>query len=127
MLHKTILHISLLAISAMTALGAAAQSFRLPDAHRAEHEGLIARQENIGNQISVKDTQDFLDNLFKEEEEPELDIYTEGMHSTRVNAYVGMEVPNSQVIDVSHFAMPCPGYVTSPYGLVSAANIKVST
>jgi hypothetical protein len=116
MLHKTILHISLLAISAMTALGAAAQSFRLPDAHRAEHEGLIARQENIGNQISVKDTQDFLDNLFKEEEEPELDIYTEGMHSTRVNAYVGMEVPNSQVIDVSHFAMPCPGYVTSPYG-----------
>ncbi|MDE5940796.1 MAG: peptidoglycan DD-metalloendopeptidase family protein [Muribaculaceae bacterium] len=97
-------------------MSANAQTFRLPSAHTAEHEDLIARQENIGNQISVKDTQDFLDNLFKDEEEPELDIYTEGWNSRSVNAYVGVDVPDTKVIDVSDFAMPCPGYVTSPYG-----------
>ena len=97
-------------------MSANAQTFRLPSAHTAEHEDLIARQENIGNQISVKDTQDFLDNLFKDEEEPELDIYTEGWNSRSVNAYVGVDVPDTKVIDVSDFAMPSPGYVTSPYG-----------
>lgn len=103
-------------MTALAAASAGAQTYRLPSAHQAEHSDLIARQENIGNQISVKDTQDFLDNLFKEEEEPELDIYTEGWNSRSVNAYAGMEVPDSKTIDVSEFAMPCPGYVTSPYG-----------
>lgn len=103
-------------MTAVAAATAAAQTYRLPSAHLAEHSDLIARQENIGNQISVKDTQDFLDNLFKEEEEPELDLYTEGWNSRSVNAYAGMAVPDSKVIDVSDFAMPCPGYVTSPYG-----------
>ena len=103
-------------IAVCAATGAVAQTYRLPAAHTNEHKDLIARQENIGNQISVKDTQEFLDNLFKDEEEPESDIYTEGWDSKQVNAYAGMEVPNSKVIDVSNFAMPCPGYVTSPYG-----------
>ena len=96
--------------------GTGAQTYRVPDAHNTEHKDLIARQENIGNQIASKDTQSFLDNLFKDEEEPELDIYTEGWNSKSVNAYAGMDVPDSKVIDVSNFAMPCPGYVTSPYG-----------
>jgi LysM repeat protein len=93
-----------------------AQSFKLPKAHNAEHQGLIAKQQNIGNQISVEETKAFVDNLFKEEEEPELDIYTEGWESKRVNAYAGMDVPDTKKIDVSDFAMPTPGYVTSPYG-----------
>lgn len=97
-------------------LTASAQSYKLPSAHSKEHRGLIAKQENIGNQISVQETKAFVDNLFKEEEEPELDIYTEGWESKRVNAYVGMDVPDTKVIDVSNFAMPCPGYLTSPYG-----------
>ena len=116
MLQKTLRNLTLIAITAFAAVGAAAQTYKLPNAHKAEHQDLIARQENIGNQISVKDTQDFLDNLFKEEAEPELDIYTEGWNSRSVNAYAGMEIPDTKVIDVSNFAMPCPGYVTSPYG-----------
>ena len=116
MLHKTIRNLTLTALTFLATIGATAQTYRLPSAHQAEHKDLIARQENIGNQISVKDTQDFLDNLFKDEEEPELDIYTEGWNSKSVNAYVGMDIPDTKVIDVSNFAMPCPGYVTSPYG-----------
>lgn len=116
MLQKTFRTLTLFALTACATLAVNAQTYRLPAAHTNEHKDLIARQENIGNQISVKDTQEFLDNLFKEEEEPELDIYTEGWDSKSVNAYVGMEVPETQVIDVHNFAMPCPGYVTSPYG-----------
>ena len=99
-----------------TGMTAAAQSYRLPDAHTAAHNDLIASQENISNQVKVENTQEFLDNLFKDEEEPEIDIYTEGWDSKRVNAYVGVEVPQTKVIDVSNFCMPCPGYLTSQYG-----------
>ena len=116
MLQNTIKTISIFAFAIISAASAAAQTYRVPNAHKSEHLDLIARQENIGNQISSKDTQAFLDNLFKEEAEPELDIYTEGWESKRVNAYTGMTVPDTKVIDVSEFAMPCPGYVTSPYG-----------
>lgn len=116
MLQKTLRNLTLLLITAASAAVASAQTLRVPDAHKAEHDNLIARQENIGNQISSKDTQAFLDNLFKDEEEPELDIYNEGWNSRSVNAYAGMAVPDIKTIDVSEFAMPCPGYVTSPYG-----------
>lgn len=116
MLQNKLRNLTLFAITAFMAVGAAAQTYRLPSAHKAEHKDLIARQENIGNQITVKDTQDFLYNLFKDEAEPELDIYTEGWNSRSVNAYAGMEIPDTKTIDVSEFAMPCPGYVTSPYG-----------
>ncbi len=116
MLQNKLRNLTLFAITAFMAVGAAAQIYRLPSAHKAEHKDLIARQENIGNQITVKDTQDFLYNLLKDEAEPELDIYTEGWNSRSVNAYAGMEIPDTKTIDVSEFAMPCPGYVTSPYG-----------
>jgi murein DD-endopeptidase MepM/ murein hydrolase activator NlpD len=33
-----------------------------------------------------------------------------------VNCYQGKSVPATAVIDVSKFSMPCPGYMTSPYG-----------
>lgn len=104
--------------TAIAAIGfsASAQSYKLPGAHSAEHKGLIASQENINNQIKVENTQQFLDNLFKEEEEPEMDIYTEGWNSKLVNPYTNVEVPQSKVIDVANFCMPHPGYVTSPYG-----------
>ncbi len=107
MLQKTLKTLTLFALAACAAIGADAQTYRLPNAHKAEHNDLIARQENIGNQISVKDTQDFLDNLFKDEEEPELDIYTEGWNSRSVRnsppapnvlpmgsvSHVGMKIP----------------------------------
>ncbi len=116
MLQNTIRHVIITATALIATLGVSAQNYRLPSAHLAQHEDLIARQENISNQITVKDTQEFLDNLFKEEEEPEMDIFTEGWNSRSVNPFAGMEVPDSKVINVSNFAMPCPGYVTSPYG-----------
>lgn len=97
-------------------IGATAQTYRLPGAHTAEHRDLIAGQQNISNQIKVEDTQQFLDKLFAEEEEPEMDIYTEGWDSQLVNCYRNVTVPHTKTIDVSNFAMPSPGYVTSPYG-----------
>ncbi len=88
-----------------------------PEAHRAEHSDLIAGQLNIGNQIRVDDTEAFLGNLFPEEEEPEMDIYTEGWNSGFVNCYSGMDVPDEMTIDVRNFHMPtAPTYMTSPYG-----------
>lgn len=97
-------------------LSSNAQDYRLPASHAAEHRDLIAEQQTIGDQIKVEDTEQFLDNLFKEEEEPELDIYTEGWDSQSVNCYKNAVVPQTRAIDVSNFAMPHPGYVTSPYG-----------
>lgn len=100
-----------------TALLTSAETvYRLPGAHAEQHRDLIAEQINIGNQIKVEDTQSFLDNIFDTEEEPELDIYTEGWDSKRVNAYTNVEVPYSRTIDVSNFCMPHSGYITSPYG-----------
>lgn len=97
-------------------LFADAQDYRLPESHVAEHRDLIAEQQTIGEQIKVEDTEQFLDNLFKEEEEPELDIYTEGWDSQSVNCYINAVVPQTKEIDVSNFAMPHPGHMTSPYG-----------
>lgn len=88
--------------------------FRLPASHAASHDNLLANQGNAG--ISVENTSKYLEELFSEEEEPELDIYTEGWDSQAVNCYNASQVPNSAVIDVTNFAMPHPGYITSPYG-----------
>lgn len=111
---KIVLFLS--AIFGLTVTTSAETTYRLPGAHAEQHRDLIAEQINIGNQIKVEDTQSFLDNIFDAEEEPELDIYTEGWDSKLVNAYANVEVPYSRTIDVSDFCMPHPGYITSPYG-----------
>lgn len=64
----------------------------------------------------MENTTKYLEELFEEEEEPELDIYTEGWDSQAVNCYNAAQVPQTAVIDVTNFAMPHPGYITSPYG-----------
>ena len=48
--------------------------------------------------------------------EPELDIYTEGWNSKRVNPFRESEVPDSKVIDVTGYYIPVPGKVNSNYG-----------
>lgn len=111
---KTIV-ITALALTSMSA-AAVDLSTRRPAQHDAEHKDLLAYQTTVTEQIKLKETLDYMDNMFKEEEEPELDIYTEGWDSQLVNAYAGAAVPDSKVIDVTNFAMPTPGYVTSPYG-----------
>lgn len=88
--------------------------FRLPASHAASHDNLLANQGNAG--ISVENTSKYLEELFSEEEEPEFDIYTEGWDSQAVNPFKESDVPSSAVIDVTNFAMPHPGYITSPYG-----------
>ena len=57
-----------------------------------------------------------MDILMQEEEEPEIDIYTESWNSQAVNPYAGMDVADNVRIDVSEYSMPVPGYITSPYG-----------
>lgn len=96
------------------AMTASAQNYRLPDRHAESHGTLLANQGNAG--ISVENTEKYLEALFEEEEEPEFDIYTEGWNSKHVNCYSGVKVPQTAQIDVSSFAMPHKGYITSPYG-----------
>ena len=94
---------------------ASAQDYKLPETHTAQHRDLIAGQINIGKQIKVEDTEQFLENLLEEDIEPEIDIYTEGWDSDRVNPF-GDVMPGRTDINVSEFSMPHPGYVTSNYG-----------
>lgn len=106
------------ALTLVTTFSALAQTTydRRPAQHNAEHKDLLAYQTNVNEQIKLKETLDYMDNIFSEEEEPEEDIYVEGWDSQAVNCYTNAVVPDTKVIDVSNFCMPTMGYVTSPYG-----------
>ena len=103
-------------ISVLAVCGTAgAQNYRLPGQHAAQSEHLMASQANVNNTISVNPTIDYLN--YAEEEEPEEEIYEVGWNSNMVNCYANVEVPQTVVIKgLDKFAMPCPGYMTSPYG-----------
>lgn len=113
-LLKTFKYIGAAALGLALPLAAAAQEYRLPGQHAQQHGDLIASQSH-GN-LEVDNTTKYLEALFAEEEEPEFDLYTEGWESGLVNCYKDATVPQTVDIDVSHYAMPHPGYVTSPYG-----------
>lgn len=103
--------------SLLTFTSAWGQNYVLPDAHNADHQNYLAEQQNIQEQIKVKETQQYLDILLNEEDiEPEIDIYTEGWDSQLVNCYKNTEVPDRKEIDVTNFCIPCPGHITSRYG-----------
>lgn len=92
-----------------------AQNYRLPGQHTQQSENLLANQSSVGHSISVDPTVDYLN--YSEEEEPEGDIYEQGWNSGMVNCYSGVDVPQTVLISgLDKFHMPCPGYVTSPYG-----------
>lgn len=84
--------------------------------HAAAHKKLIAKQSSPSQQVTLKKTAEFID--FKYDElEPEIDIYTEGWNSRRVNPFTESMVPNAARIDVRDYAMPTRSTrVTSPYG-----------
>lgn len=105
-----------LALASLFTANAQTEDYKLPDFHKSEHKDLIASQENIAEQIKLKETLDYMDVLFREEEEPEEDIYVEGWDSQAVNCYTNAVIPDTKVIDVRNFCMPTMGYVTSPYG-----------
>lgn len=100
------------ALAASLPLLASAQEYRLPGQHSQQKADLLAMQENVSAlNLTVNNYINF-----DEEEEPELDIYTEGWDSKLVNCYAGVNVPQSVDINVANFCMPHPGYITSPYG-----------
>ena len=117
-MNLDIAKLKFLSLSALlcATLSAEAQQLRSVSAHDDIHQDLIASQRNIQDQIKLNETKEFMDELLKEEQEPEIDIYTESWNSDLVNPYAGQEVPDNVRIDVSEYAMPVPGYVTSPYG-----------
>lgn len=83
--------------------------------HSSAHKELLANQKSTGKeQIKLIEQSNFIDLM--EEPEPELDIYTEGWNSKMVNPFKTADVPDSKVIDVTGYYMPCPGKITSNYG-----------
>lgn len=106
---------STLLLTFAACLPALAQTYRLPGQHTEQTGNLLADQQKLNHSISVNPTIDYLN--YSEEEEPEEDIYEVGWNSNMVNCYSGVEVPQTVLITgLDKFAMPCPGYVTSPYG-----------
>lgn len=94
-----------------TTLGAIAQN-----PHAAAHRKLIAKNNTPAQSVTLKKNAEFID-FSREEDEPEIDIYTEGWNSKRVNPYAESMVPNAARIDVRRYAMPVKSTrVTSPYG-----------
>lgn len=92
-------------------LGAYAQN-----PHAAAHKKLIAKQSTPAQQVTLKKNAEFID-FSREEEEPEIDIYTEGWNSKRVNPFSESSVPNSAHIDIRGFVFPSKSNrLTSPYG-----------
>lgn len=111
-LFKNTKTLIILAVAGIVGCFTAQAQYRLP----GQHDELIASVDNSSSKMVSRDIQSFVDSNFAEESEPEGDIYTEGWNSKHVNAYVGVDVPDTKVINVSDFAMPHPGYLTSPYG-----------
>ncbi|MFI3239773.1 MAG: M23 family metallopeptidase [Bacteroidales bacterium] len=83
--------------------------------HDTVHNALIASQMNIQDQIRLVDTQQYMNAMIHDEKFGR-ETYTIGWDSPNINPYVGMDVPDTKKLDVSNYALPCKGYVTSNYG-----------
>lgn len=91
-----------------------AQKITSKNPHSQAHKQLLASRAKSDDQIKLVEKNTFIDLI--DDIEPELDIYTEGWNSKLVNPFKEADVPNSKIIDVTGYAMPCPGRVTSNYG-----------
>jgi len=94
--------------------GIEAQTTNRTSPHSDVHRQLLANQGRNKDQIRLVEKNTFIDLI--DDIEPELDIYTEGWNSKRVNPFKESDVPSSKVIDVTGYHMPCPGRPTSHYG-----------
>ncbi|MDE7160634.1 MAG: peptidoglycan DD-metalloendopeptidase family protein [Muribaculaceae bacterium] len=104
-----------IALLTMGAGVADAQTVSSRKSHSAVHKELLAKQNSGKEQIRLIENNTFIDLI--EDLEPELDIYTEGWNSKRVNPFSEADVPASAVIDVTGYHMPHPACrVTSNYG-----------
>ena len=96
-------------------MGAQAQNIRSKNPHSQMHKQLLASQTKSSDQIKLIEQNTFIDLI--EDLEPEIDIYTEGWNSKRVNPFQEKDVPNQQVIDVTGYHMPVKNIrITSNYG-----------
>lgn len=102
----------------LVAFGMDAQNLDLPRPaqHDANHQDLLAMQKSVSDEIKLKETLEYMDDFFKEEEAPEYDLYEQYKDDQTVNPFRNAVVPETATIDVSEFCMPTMGYVTSPYG-----------
>ena len=75
----------------------AAQKLRSVSAHSNMHHDLIASQRDMSDQIKVQETREFMNELLEDEQEPEIDIYTEGWNSSLVNPYAHQAVQTTCV------------------------------
>lgn len=93
-------------------LSASAQS---NNPHSRAHKGMIAKASTSKDRMELdKNT---MADLGIEELEPEIDIYTEGWNSKRVNPFNDAQVPATDVINLRGFHMPTKTrLVTSNYG-----------
>lgn len=101
-------------IPLMSFTGISAQKTASKNTHSKAHRELLAARAKSDDQIKLVEKNTFIDLI--DDIEPEPDIYTEGWNSKRVNPFKESDVPNSKIIDVTGYHMPCPGQVTSNYG-----------
>lgn len=111
---KFIKILSIALIAGLSASGVYAQSNNKRSTHQAAHRQLLANQSGASSKMRLSEKNTFIDLV--EDLEPELDIYTEGWNSKRVNPFKESDVPSSKSIDVRGYSMPCPGKITSNYG-----------
>lgn len=106
-----------LAIAATISFSASAQ-YKLPEIHKKEQSGLIAGQVNTKRQIKAQGNANYLNLILPGQNTSieDIDVNESNWDSQSVNPYKDANVPDKKVIDVSDFAMPCNGHVTSPYG-----------
>lgn len=109
---KNLMCVALLTV--FTGSTAFAQTVKSKNPHSQAHKELLASRGKSDDHIKLVEKNTFIDLI--DDIEPEIDIYTEGWNSKRVNPFNEKDVPNSKVIDVSKGVVPVPGRVTSNYG-----------
>ncbi len=107
---------TLFGLFAIAGLNAQDLNLPRPAQHDANHQDLLAMQKSVSDEIKLKETLEYMDDFFKEEEAPEYDLYEQYKDDQTVNPFQNAIVPETASIDVSEFCMPTMGYVTSPYG-----------
>lgn len=111
---KIIGKIAITTFALLTGFGIVSAQNNSNAAHRKSHQNLMARSNTPNDQVKILEHNNFVN--FDDNIEPEIDIYTEGWNSKRVNPFKESEVPARAVIDVRGYHMPVPGKVTSNYG-----------
>lgn len=102
--------------AAIFAANISAQNLQSVSRHGSVHDNLLASQADIQQQIRLNETKAYMDIILDEEPEFDSEIFKLGWESQSVNPYGNAIVPEKQVIDVSNYAMPHNGYITSKYG-----------